>query len=393
MISLAPWTRRRPLRLAACAPESWVDGCSGADLQRGLPVAAVNLATRHLPAAVAADRVATWSLSVSSAIGSTTVVYKKVDSTLRGQVVAEVQAMAGALGRRRILFVPAVLGQGRTMRAGQVLVDGVPLGETDYSGDPRSPAPTLSIPELFAQAPSAGHSLPVSTASTPPSGPGIWAPDVTCPADIEVAARWALADPEATICVGAAGLSQAIGAVRFAGTIAEPLWRRASSALFVVGSRSVVSRRQIEQLCQQLEVPVFALPGGVLSDALRDEAVAALSPGRATSCAAAVIHTVGAGQLAENVARSLGHSVHQLFSRCAPEVIVLTGGDTALAVLNALSLPTLDVIGQWRVGVPASVIKVNGAAITCVTKAGGFGEADLFVELLRGLFGCVASGR
>lgn len=374
-----------PLAARDVCARVWLDGCDSADLmpaQSGPQepvVAAVNLRTRHLPAAAAADHLAEWSRMARSAIGPDTVLFKKIDSTLRGQVVPEVLAMAQALERHRILFAPAVLEQGRTMCAGQVLVHGQPLGTTEFSRDPQSPAPTQSIPELFAAA-----SLPVSTAPTPPSGPQIWAPDISCPSDMEAAARWALDQPEATICVGAAGLAQAIGTTRFP-TGVPAQWPQVASLLFVVGSRSEVSRGQVEQLQRQLRAPVFELPGGVLSQVHRDQLVTALAP-RPGACSAAVVLPVDADRPREpsDVAGCLGHSVLQVHRLVAPGAIVLTGGDTALAVLDTLGVVRLDVGGQWSTGVPVSTVDIDASKVACVTKAGGFGTQDLFVQLVHG---------
>jgi uncharacterized protein YgbK (DUF1537 family) len=70
--------------------------------------------------------------------------------------------------------------------------------------------------------------------------------------------------------------------------------------------------------------------------------------------------------------------------------LVLTGGDTAIAVANALEAEALWLRGEVRSGVPWGVwVGGPGAGLPVVTKAGGFGEEDTLiaaVDYLRTLF-------
>jgi uncharacterized protein YgbK (DUF1537 family) len=58
----------------------------------------------------------------------------------------------------------------------------------------------------------------------------------------------------------------------------------------------------------------------------------------------------------------------------AVDGLVLTGGHTARAVLDALRVTAFTVGGEVEVGVPWSVA-TTGLDVTIVTKAGGFGDA------------------
>jgi len=73
-------------------------------------------------------------------------VYKKVDSTLRGNVAAETDAALTASGADLALVAPAFPAAGRTTRDGVHYVDGTPLDETEYADDENGP----SSPELAA---------------------------------------------------------------------------------------------------------------------------------------------------------------------------------------------------------------------------------------------------
>ncbi|HWE24159.1 MAG TPA: four-carbon acid sugar kinase family protein, partial [Myxococcales bacterium] len=88
--------------------------------------------------------------------------YKKIDSTLRGHVAAELEVTFRAAsdlsagGSPIVLLAPAFPGTGRTTRGGRVLVSGVPLEESEVwrkSGmaGPAEPVPMLRVAGLAAE--------------------------------------------------------------------------------------------------------------------------------------------------------------------------------------------------------------------------------------------------
>jgi D-threonate/D-erythronate kinase len=88
----------------------------------GASLTAIDTETRGLPAAAAAAVVA------AACEGLTGGVYKKVDSTLRGPVGAELEAARRALGRKAVVLAPSLPAQGRLVRHGRLRVDGVDQG-------------------------------------------------------------------------------------------------------------------------------------------------------------------------------------------------------------------------------------------------------------------------
>ena len=83
-------------------------------------------------------------------------IYKKVDSVLRGQVTAEVEAVMGQLQLNRALLLPANPSLGRVIRDGQYFVRGKPIHKTEFARDPEYPRRVpqvlrlLKVPETFA---------------------------------------------------------------------------------------------------------------------------------------------------------------------------------------------------------------------------------------------------
>ena len=57
-------------------------------------------------------------------------IYKKTDSTLRGNIAAELRALADLFPTWRIGYAPAYPALGRTVKNGVLYVDDVPVSET-----------------------------------------------------------------------------------------------------------------------------------------------------------------------------------------------------------------------------------------------------------------------
>lgn len=194
-------------------------------------------------------RAITREAFASPAAGRAGILFKKIDSTLRGHVAAEIRAALGALPGRPVIFAPAFPAQGRIVRNGRLYVRGV----------------ALRLPKL-----------------------NIRAPDCESDADLNRLARIGLAMRPRPLFVGSAGLARAIArALPRVGQAKRPRIRRAK-VITVVGSASPVSLRQARRLA----------PTDIV---LRPESLASPPPrahyvltGGAT--ARTVLHQLGFGQ-------------------------------------------------------------------------------------------------
>ena len=98
-------------------------------------IVSIDTDTRRLEQAEAAQRAG--EAASDAYRRGTAALYKKIDSTLRGHVAVELQVTFAAAaelagdGQSLVLFAPAFPGTGRTTRGGRILVNGVPLDETE----------------------------------------------------------------------------------------------------------------------------------------------------------------------------------------------------------------------------------------------------------------------
>lgn len=272
------------------------------------------------------------------------VAFKKIDSRLKGQVAAEIGGALAGFGRRSALVCPAIPDLGRTVRDGIVQGFGVANG-----------LPVAAALDGIAQR--------------------CEVPDAADDAALDALARSLLAAPADRLAVGARGLAAALAralAARWnpASRCLAPLPR---PVLFGIGSRDPITLAQLAALRDAVPLAVFANATDGLVDptdlAPGDILVCAMTDGGSRSAAAEAAQRFARGIAAHVAARS-------------PATLVLSGGETAAAILSELGIGLLHVTGEIMPGLPFSLAHRDGARLAIVTKSGGFGGPETLLDLL-----------
>ncbi len=328
-------------------------------------VLAIDTDSRHLSPSDAGRRI---RILASLARGlQVPLIYKKTDSTLRGNIGRELEALSAAFDGLPVIYVPAYPQMGRTVVSGRLLLDGRPVSETGFAADALNPIREDHIPTLVGSQ----SSLPVysppllDAAGGIPTG--IHVCDGTTDQDVLDCARVFLRTP---------GLRLAAGPAAFAHDIARLAdWPRKQAAhlpsikrcLIVSGSRSEVSVRQIE--CASAR-GFRSVVSSAISDDFRAAAWHILKP------------PAEAPASPKEMARRTGEVVRDVLRRSVPDALLVFGGDTARAVVQALGCPVLHPLGEVVAGVPiAGVGRPDAPDLYLIAKAGGFGPPDIIEEL------------
>jgi D-threonate/D-erythronate kinase len=342
--------------------------------------------SRAMPAGFAARRV----LGAAHAARAARIVYKKLDSTLRGNVAAELAAALGGARRDRVVVAPAFPAAGRTAVGGIQRVHGVPVDESEMANDPHTPVREAHVPSLLDDAFSSVGTLSVEDLADPGLIRGTLedyecvVADAERDADLEALVR-AVPDPARVLWAGSAGLALALGSVYpgpYAGTAGV---RRAPvrPLLVVVGSLSGVAREQVRRLVDaygDVDVPVDGKEPSAVQKAV-EAAEEALVGG--TTCA--VVHSPEERTASsESVLGSLSEVAALLSEKRLFEGLVLTGGATAVGVARRLGASGIRLEGEVESGVPRGVL-AGPRPYPVVTKAGGFGKPDTLVGAVEAL--------
>jgi uncharacterized protein YgbK (DUF1537 family) len=85
------------------------------------------------------------------------------------------------------------------------------------------------------------------------------------------------------------------------------------------------------------------------------------------------------------MATRLATAMKRVLAEASPALVVLTGGETARAVLRALGARHLELVGAPASGLALGRLVVHETfSLPVLTKAGGFGPPELFVALAKG---------
>ncbi|WP_431998144.1 four-carbon acid sugar kinase family protein [Streptomyces fungicidicus] len=434
--------RPADLGLSPAPGEAVVVDLDSRYLDEGAAAAAVRAAVRAVRAAgrvsSGAGRDADGNLAEgrafravnSGAVDGGPLWFKKCDSLLRGPVGAE--AAAFAEDAEVLVVATALPAARRVVRGGVVLVDGVPLHESaawraEERAAPRSvagalaPLPVTGVPlETVRRGPialagrfrevAADGRHPVCDAETdtdltviataaallgpgvrllgsgglaaalgrlitsrrptPPSA-GTRPPSAVPPSATHTPAA-ATAGPDAACPDAASGAARAVVPVH--GTV--PVGTGGRGLLVVAGSAEPVVGEQVGRLVAAGARHVVLAPGQLAGT---DTVVLpAPAPGTVTVVSVDDAGGVRAGA-ARAVVAGLARAVSALPGR--PD-LVLTGGETARRVLDALGVTTLRPVGEIHHGA-VHCTTTDGRSV--VTRPGSFGGPDSFVRIAAAL--------
>jgi uncharacterized protein YgbK (DUF1537 family) len=353
--------------------------------------------------------------------------FKKIDSTLRGNIGCEIDAVMDVCGLRTAVVAPAFPKAGRTTAGGRHLLHGVPLEETELARDPCFPMVESRLPVLLAgqTARRVGYLGMESLQAGPgglreemnrliASGCQVIACDACRDGDLAGIAAAAAGLEGEILWVGSAGLAEcmpaALGWVAAAGAQRPPETRRDGPVIVMAGSVSSVTAAQIRSLRMRPEVeqvdmdPVALLdPGTADSETDRCLALArqilrtgldvAVTPGHGEGAVArtgreAAARGLTLQQAAERVAAAMGRLCGRIAGAVPLAGLVMTGGDIAVSCCSALAAAGIEITAEVAPGIPLGLLRggpYDGLAV--VTKAGAFGADDALcraVERLRG---------
>jgi uncharacterized protein YgbK (DUF1537 family) len=125
---------------------SAINQCDLPDYE-GYDSLAISTDSRAVDAGIAKERVLEVLKQFSNK--EIAVLNKRVDSTLRGNLGAELNAFKEVFLNRKIAIVPAFPKSGRTCKNGKVYVNGTALENTDVAKDPKMPITTSDALTLF----------------------------------------------------------------------------------------------------------------------------------------------------------------------------------------------------------------------------------------------------
>lgn len=321
-------------------------------------------------------------------------VIKKIDSTLRGNIGAEIEALMKACGITGAVVAPAFPQAGRTTVAGECWVNGVRITETEFASDPKTPVLSARIADII-RLQTAIPCQPVTVSQLSHLSyeqPWIGVIDAQTDSDLDRIAAAVMQAKQPLLLVGSAGICDAVA--RRSAIMSPP------TVLAIIGSMSEIAQRQIATLhshprITQIYVDVEHILAGNASD-YDARIVQALQKG--DHC---IVHTcndsvarhqidtlcqrwqMSRAALGEKICRFLGELTRQVLLRTMPDALYLSGGDVAMATASALGATGFRITGKVAQCVPYGHFLGGVWSRSVMTKAGGFGDETTLHQVLN----------
>jgi uncharacterized protein YgbK (DUF1537 family) len=304
-------------------------------------------------------------------------IYKKVDSVLRGNVTAELEAMMHSLGVRRALLVPANPSRGRIVRRGRYHVDGRLIHLTEFGQDPDHPRLSSKIIEMLV--PSATCAVQVVNVRDGLPPEGIIVGEATKGKDLEL---WAGRRLNRTALAGAAeffaALLKAKGFLPGPDIVVKDEVLSNDRELFVSGTASA-SGRGFLRAARAGRTPIFSLPSELVWGAEFTEAAKQAVAKRVVAAfdqSSRVILNVGLPPLRDPAAaRSLIVHLVQLAEKVLHDAnvtfVYAEGGATAAALVQRMGWNRLEVLRELAPGV-ARLAAGENRSIFLTIKPGSY---------------------
>lgn len=266
-------------------------------------------------------------------------IYLKFDSALRGHIKEELLFYQAFLGMTRIFFCPVNPNLRRVIKGDEYFIDNQPIAETAFAHDPEFPVRTSKLRDMLG---SSQWSLVETVAQVREENKHI----IPAVASWEELDSWGRYISSADLCSGAAAFFEVLlrNRLESAGMSEKIAFSLQRPILYVCGSNHTQSVERVAQL--DADTLVFWQRAG------REWAIAQQLLGvlRTKGLAVFAIEksvVASAREIRESMARALA----LLAEDVALAELVIEGGATAQAVLNALDIAILQPVLEYGPGV------------------------------------------
>ncbi len=367
-------------------------------------VIAADTDTRRLSPARAAERTVA-AFKVLHQPGQR--LYKKIDSTLRGNWAAEVAALQPLAGLA--IVAPAFPATGRTLLGGRVFVNGQPLETTDTWKLENADRPA-DVEAMLVAAGLSTSKLDLDTlrgdekaltrhiAEVARSGTQALIVDAQTEDDLLTLARLTASMDQPLFWIGSGGLAREIASLpdfceaRFTAVEPAALEKSQAPILILVGSLSGVCERQCALLKERGGVSELVVPPEVLRQGTThsDWSMWQSRIGEQLDGWSDLLLRIGRDEAfdPQEGAQLSTMLVEPHFAKVGG--LIATGGETARAILTTVGIDSLQLLTEIEAGVAFArpTVSRQGHRPGIVTKAGAFGTDHALYAAWQHLSDC-----
>lgn len=324
--------------------------------------------------------------------------YKKTDSTMRGNIGAELEVFQKETGQDSIPFIPAHPKLKRFTKDGYQYVGEQLLHETEFGNDPLEPIKISFLPTLLQKQTSLEVKLiSISGYDSIPKNNGILVFDCTSEKELEKIGSELLRKNLHNSMAGTAAMCEQLPLLFDLKPEIAELPKLHKPTLLVNGSLNKISRNQI-RFAHEKGVKIITIPQKLLSNSdfksslhfrkilmdLQEE----LEAGRNVILSSSDIQNEpNKKNLKEAdydyVSKQIGSIVALLFNELHISSLFVIGGDTLMGIMNRLNCDSIAPKTEILPGVGLSLASFKNNNIHILTKPGGYGDENVIIQIFN----------
>ena len=359
----------------------------------GSNVFVVDTETRHLSPQKAADVIS--QVLEKAEQFNFEIIYKKTDSALRGNIGAELGAMAKTCGGT-VHFAPSYPKLNRLTIDGFHYINGQPVRESAFGRDPFEPVRSDSVAEIIGEQ----DDIPVrvikesSVFPIPENENQILVYDATTDVRLDALAAhlFRYTSSGRLLMAGCAAFASHLGRFLERASDIESLWIPGSGELLAVsGSMNPITLQQIaaarsngfaycpllHELTAEDDGQFCRLADSILTMCAENRRVI-VEIGGEDHLPLPGKDAVGNGLA---LARGGGRLIRKIFDNGFSGTISVTGGDTLRGIMDAVDIRDIQPVYEIEPGVVYAIVEINGQKRGMITKSGGFGSRNAFLHI------------
>ncbi len=344
-------------------------------------------------------------------------VYKKVDSTLRGNISAELAALEKVYQPEIVVIAPAFPKMNRTTVSGHHYVNGELITETEFGRDPKTPVTESFLPHMLKK--DAGMDIALLDLAlirgdkakllkfieeVLAAGKNWIVCDSEREEDLQVIAEIFTSLQKKTVWTGSGALVEYLPQALKLKSHNENAHEENNirKTLTVSGSLSQVTRKQLSRI-RGLDQSYFAEinPIQLVDQSIDFEEVIekigqnqdnthfvvyvdSSDQNRDAARIAGEALGLSGNEIGERIAMGLGQIANRLVNKFPKlDGLILTGGDIAKAACSELGIQEMELYAEIEPGLPFGRLRSRKKGYWAVTKAGGFGNEQSLVNAIH----------
>ena len=331
-------------------------------------------------------------------------IYKKIDSTFRGNIGIEIETLLNKLNRKICVIANAFPSMNRTVQNGISYVAGTPLNETDFAKDPVNPIKTSNIAEILKISDSYNiKNIGVDDILSGKFGEEfksdlknnkkvVYICDGENEEDLISLSKIVYKYLDTILCVGCAGfaLMHNIGDFLPICFVSGSLSSKSIIQLNKISdkyaqiidiNKDLFFSNNIEELKKDLNAQIeFALKQKkhiIISVTIKKE-------DREENKFYAEKYSISEEQMPEYISHLTAKLIKYILSWTRIKALFVSGGNTAIHIIREFNANEIKILGEIENGVPYGII-LDGEypCLQIGTKAGGFGNEDLYLDVMK----------